>query len=958
MSGVGGSWGHVSMQFDAGGGGGREREQEDGGCERRKTWARTGDGRGSGSRETAQEPAIIPRREGVEVGVSLVRCRSAMESEVSSRIDDHDTFSFPVLDALTGQRVLLSLPCGCSVRELRRAFASSEVKSNAGEIIFLSVDHGENDVPPVELMDGRWLSQYDIPKNNKKIFAFDMSRIRRADDEGCQSELGRSTRSLFEAEGQPGLRSSWTMAGSNKDGECLEEAELLKELSLLSKQMVPVEQKIRARNQSATKLVDKMIEGFEIASVQQESINVLIWYLEELQSKDDLAGNRSRQSVDREERAKQLATFEACKEKIAKLETRPVDEGVVEWYRQSGRPRDVACGEYIKECEDFRAHSPRRSQMHVQDFGECEEELPSLKRSSLSLDFDDRIRIMYMTMKASRDLSTDKLGQLNHIASNIFQLNEATHGRVRRLSKLLTEGDSITKQEVENATCEAQSELGQMQAESKTIENLSVSITEGSVAFAFHFQQWIRLATSSLQHLVRAAFPRSEGMPLDQRIKDAVDFKSGVQILSEEVERAGEMYESLLAELKRRRLYLKACQEHAERVRKETEALAAREKDMRVQWSMRFESQQPLCDHIQEAFRALDQGEDTPAVSVSLKLNELDEKLLMLSSFDSKESDRGKSAWQEDGKGNKEEGLDFSYLSMSEIVEQEANEEKDGGRTGAQEVKPRALEEEMRSFMSSMETRINDLLAICLRIEHVQSSLALTFQQHSSSSSAAACAGKVGGAALPQALHVPSTPEPGEQEILDTPSHRSTAADRLISSQVDPDMLVRERQELYAVLVGLAESACLFSEETRQGGTKSPSILLFVSYPRLSLSFYLALILFVCSPTGRIEVLEKALRRAATYIKHLCTELDVLQAETTVLKRTGMSVSLPPLSPHLTLPLLLLSSSSPPEGLKCSEQKVRFSQLAITSACAMSASTICWGQRVCDGRRRRRKRSG
>lgn len=66
----------------------------------------------------------------------------------------------------------------------------------------------------------------------------------------------------------------------------------------------------------------------------------LLRYLEELESKDDRAGNRSRQSVDREERAKQLAMFESCKERIAKLEQMPVDEGLMEWFKLSGRPLD------------------------------------------------------------------------------------------------------------------------------------------------------------------------------------------------------------------------------------------------------------------------------------------------------------------------------------------------------------------------------------------------------------------------------------------------------------------------------------------------------------------------------------------------------------------------------------------------------------------------------------------
>ncbi|EKX33457.1 hypothetical protein GUITHDRAFT_156036 [Guillardia theta CCMP2712] len=197
---------------------------------------------------------------------------------------------------------------------------------------------------------------------------------------------------------------------------------------------------------------------------------------------------------------------------------------------------------------------------------------------------------------------------------------------------------------------------------------------------------------------------------------------------------------------------------------------------------------------------------------------------------------------------------------MSEIVEQEASERKGGGGEEAQEERARALlEEEIRSLMAVMESRMEDLHAMCLRIEeNVQTSLALRPREETSSSSAGAAAGKRNEVLLPQGRQAPSAPL-DYREQADEPSHRSAAADPLISSQFDPDMLFRERQELHAALVGLAESACLFSEETRQ---------------------------------GRIEVLQKALRRAATYIKHLCNELDVMQADSTVLKKTEAEVQM------------------------------------------------------------------
>ena len=51
------------------------------------------------------------------------------------------------------------------------------------------------------------------------------------------------------------MRSSGLLSSSGRDGESNEDVEPLKDLSLLSKQMLPVEQKIRGRHQSATKLV-------------------------------------------------------------------------------------------------------------------------------------------------------------------------------------------------------------------------------------------------------------------------------------------------------------------------------------------------------------------------------------------------------------------------------------------------------------------------------------------------------------------------------------------------------------------------------------------------------------------------------------------------------------------------------------------------------------------------------
>ena len=79
---------------------------------------------------------------------SRVLADPRMESEVSSRSDGHDVFSFSVLDALTGQRVNLSLPCGCRSAQPCLSSAAPDAPS-----VFASF--GEHSLPPWSIL--KWL---------------------------------------------------------------------------------------------------------------------------------------------------------------------------------------------------------------------------------------------------------------------------------------------------------------------------------------------------------------------------------------------------------------------------------------------------------------------------------------------------------------------------------------------------------------------------------------------------------------------------------------------------------------------------------------------------------------------------------------------------------------------------------------------------------------------------------
>lgn len=94
-------------------------------------------------------------------------------------------------DALSGVLYDIPIPSGCSVRELREAVRCTtvareasahgqDVDGGAADVAerfeLLCIDESSDDAPVV-LEDGRWLSHYTLPHEEKKIFAYRLGSI-------------------------------------------------------------------------------------------------------------------------------------------------------------------------------------------------------------------------------------------------------------------------------------------------------------------------------------------------------------------------------------------------------------------------------------------------------------------------------------------------------------------------------------------------------------------------------------------------------------------------------------------------------------------------------------------------------------------------------------------------------------------------------------------------------------
>ena len=208
-----------------------------------------------------------------------------------------------VCEAQSGKAHDLDIPAACSVRELRDAMrraadgdladvpgaqATATPPHPGARFELLCIDEASDDAP-VRLEDGRWLTHYKLPHEEKKVFAFRLDERTRVGAELHDLALHSSSLAMSSSTAPLGRSGLLRLSGS-EDGDSarLDEAKVpaeVRELARAANEMADRETRLAARLALARRQVDTSVTAPDILAdspvlhPSPESPHHLVWNL-------------------------------------------------------------------------------------------------------------------------------------------------------------------------------------------------------------------------------------------------------------------------------------------------------------------------------------------------------------------------------------------------------------------------------------------------------------------------------------------------------------------------------------------------------------------------------------------------------------------------------------------------------------------------------------------------------
>jgi hypothetical protein len=449
-----------------------------------------------------------------------------------------------------------------SAREASAAGACGDSGASAPQaerIELLCVDEATDDAP-VELEDGRWLSHYALPHEEKRVVAYRQrgccsARLRAGDLRlrGVGADLRDLLHSMGSALGRSGLLSISGRASSCDSGAAESTPALLRELLALSGALQEKDTRMDSRLSMARKQVEAMGRALVEAKVQDDAVDFLCWFAEEKErlarEASALRGGAQEHLFDESEaeerlRAQAEATLKQCSCTAERLQQAgSVEKALADWLLQGALTRGKQAPENVLElagkaktinalmqrCYTCLAdHEPNRRKtlskgsllrtlgsnagdvvaavgggmVSVGAAGDDDPDCMTSKRRSVSFDLDNKYEVVLRTISSNVNKAQQKLTHMEQLGASIRKAVEATSGRARRLLATCEHAaaDSILKEEVRHAEEEAKSAKARVDSESKLVDELSNEVTSLSHMCGQQLLKWQDLVTQDLAH--------------------------------------------------------------------------------------------------------------------------------------------------------------------------------------------------------------------------------------------------------------------------------------------------------------------------------------------------------------------------------------------------------------------------------------------------------------------------